>query len=156
MPRRYPDYAKLVKRVGLIYVGWIVVWVPLVLLVHATAPPNWVSAIAIVAPLLGFLLALVLVIRAFVGEERQCRQVRQPTGPGEDRRRTTLASMLRLMGVPAFVFTCVAMLGLPLTLIGAVWHVQRVLELGLVLLVAELLDLAVIIPARGARRRSSR
>jgi len=59
------------------------------------------------------------------------------------------------VGVPGLVFGLVPTLGLPLTIVGAVWHVGWLLIVGLVLLVAELIDLAVIWPARRARHRLS-
>jgi uncharacterized membrane protein (DUF441 family) len=59
--------------------------------------------------------------------------------------------MVGAVGVWGVLFSFVAMFGLPLTVVGAVSHVNGLLIAGLVLLIAELIDLSIVWPARRAR-----
>jgi hypothetical protein len=54
--------------------------------------------------------------------------------------------IIRRIGPIYFAFVCLEMLGLPLTLIGASAHVHWLFVTGLVVLVVQLVDMAVIWP----------
>lgn len=62
---------------------------------------------------------------------------------------------VRSVGLPGVAFSLVAACGIPITIVGAVAHLAAVVVVGLVLLVAELIDMAVIWPQRQARHRGS-
>lgn len=148
-----PDYPKVLKRLGLVFLVWIVVFVAAVGLLELLQPAHWVVVVVVLLPVAGFVVAFTVLMRSVVREDRERRVLYSPV-PGAQQPRVTVGSMVRAVGIPGFVFSCLAMLGLPVTLIGAVSHLRWLLVVGLVLLFAELVDQSVIWPARRARRRS--
>ena len=154
MRRYYPDYGKLVKRSALMYVAFALVLI-LVGAGSALGAPGWVLGSVAVVDIVGFFVWFVWFGVAWTREERHRRvEAAQPSVTASERPPLTLRNMVRGVGLPWFLFSVVAMLGLPLAIVGALWHVYWLLVVGLVLLVAELVDQAIIWPARRARHRA--
>jgi MFS family permease len=139
LPPRTPDYPKLLKRLGLVFLAWMVVLVAAAGVVRLVKPGHVVIIVLVVVFVAGLAIGYVVVSSSFVREQLG------------GRRAPRLSSMVRAVGVPGVVFSCLAMLGLPLTILGAVSHLHWLLIPGLVLLVAELVDQSIIWPARRAR-----
>ena len=157
MRRYYPDYGRLVKRGAVMYVAFALALIVVVGGASVLGAPGWLLGSAALLVVVGFFGTFVWFGVSWTREERKRREgVAEASSAPADRLRLTLRNMVRAVGAPGFVFSCIAMLGLPLTLVGAMSHVHWLLVTGLVLFVAELVDQFIIWPARRARHRSSR
>ena len=144
----YPDYTKLVKRIGLTFATWVVVYVVFIVAAAIAGAPRVVlgvgSAVLVVA-------GLGVMARQSVSWLKETKR-RQHAGRPQGVDGTDVVPGWRATGLPVLVLSCIAVVGLPLTLVGAFTHVTWLLIAGVVLLVVEVLDLAVVLPLRRARR----
>jgi membrane protein YqaA with SNARE-associated domain len=134
-------------------------WVVLVVVALALAelhPATWVDAVVIGVIVLGSLASVMRWIWSARLEDRAYRRSREPVTAARSASRPTAREVIRATGPVYLVFFCLALLGLPLTLIGASVNVHWLLVLGLVLLALQLIDMAVIWPIKRARRSASK
>jgi hypothetical protein len=119
--------------------------------------PRWVLGAGATVLVLGFFAAFTWSGASWKREERQRRRAGvHPSGQVEGRQRPAPRSMVGAVGGAGFLFSFAATFGLPLTIVGAVSHVSGLLIAGLVLLIAELVDLSIVWPARRARHSGRR
>jgi hypothetical protein len=154
VPPTAPDYPKFLKRIAYVCAGMLIGYVALGALMALKAP-RWLVLGTLAAVTIGWIVSTVLVCRSFWREESQRQRGRLPAAVAPRRPRVTATTVVSVIGLPGLVFSGLAALGLPLTIIGAVSHLRWLLIGGLVLLTAELLDLLIVWPARRARIRST-
>ena len=153
-PLPYPDNVKLIKRTVLGSVGYMVVALLLgiaVTLVLGPRRPQWVNIALAVAVPCGLLAVLVWVGRSWQKEDLQRQRDLQRLRTGTEVAPAPDANLAKPRRRRVLHF--VLMLGLPLTIVGAVSSIPGLLIGGLVMLVAQLIDNAVVLPFLRSRRR---
>lgn len=151
MAPRSSSYLRYAKRVGLLYAAWICALAIVIILVALLNPPEWLARGGFVAVVICLIAATALVVRSL----RRGQPQQRIDSPARPPHRLTLVTMIRILGWPGFLLSVISMLGVPLTIAGAVTNVRALLIVGLVLVAAQLVNMAIILPLRRARARPS-
>lgn len=145
----YPDYTKLMRRLGRTVGVWAVVFVAFIL---AAATVGAGSIVLVIGT--GVLVTVVFAATAFqaiswVKETERLQHGDRLAARQRGRDDTRVGRpTTRLL---AFAFSFIGALGLPLTIVGAIAHLIGLVIAGVALLVVEVLDLAVMAPRRRTR-----
>jgi hypothetical protein len=155
-PRPYPDNVKLIKRIVVSSIVYLAIALPVsiaVTVVLGPGRPQWINIALTVTVACGVLAVQMWAGRSWQKEDLQRRRDLQrlragvepaPAPDTDPPPRST--NPLRATPKRRLMIAVVLTLGLPLTIVGAVSNIPGLLIAGLVLLLAQLIDTAVVLP----------